>query len=526
MTDPVKKGLWLARTHYRMRMASFAIVFAASYLHLSGKGASAGTWAYLVGLLLVYPQVQYQVALRSRNPIDVAMRSLWLDAVLLGLYCAAVDFSDWLSFSVSLAVLSNNVANRDWRHTGWAMLGLIGGALIGWIAGGYQFAPQTLWPTALTCMVGLGAYVLEVGHITYGRNFQLRKTREQLRQRESELLRANSALQSNLLEIDRLRKGLADQANRDPLTNLFNRRYLDSTLDREMARCQREGKPLALVMIDIDHFKKFNDRYGHVAGDGCLKAVALALQGSAKRAGDLAARYGGEEFSLVLPDTELADALHLAESLREAVHTLAIAHALSPCGVVTISVGLAVMSGAAHSSADQLTHAADQALYYAKWGGRNRVQAAPEIPPGDPLDGVLNIRLTPLEWNPLHASGNAEIDAQHQELFVQINAVVASVVNGLQAVEVAAQMDNLIRNVADHFEAEERLLGAAGFEGLPGHAAAHGKLMERAVFLVNHYRNARLPIGDLLQFLMQDLIAAHVMVEDLSCFAPGAAEAV
>ena len=84
-------------------------------------------------------------------------------------------------------------------------------------------------------------------------------------------------------------------------------------------------------------------------------------------------------------------------------------------------------------------------------------------------------------------------------------------------------MDNLIRNVAAHFETEERLLGAAGFEGLTGHAAAHGKLMERAVLLVNQYRNARLPIGELLQFLMQDLIAAHVMVEDLSCFAPVAA---
>jgi hemerythrin-like metal-binding protein len=98
------------------------------------------------------------------------------------------------------------------------------------------------------------------------------------------------------------------------------------------------------------------------------------------------------------------------------------------------------------------------------------------------------------------------------------------VVNGRQALDVATLMDNLIRNVAAHFEAEERLLGAAGFDGLPGHAAAHGKLMERAVLLVNRYRNARLPIGELLQFLMQDLIASHVMVEDLSCFAPGAVE--
>jgi len=438
MTDTTKKGLWLARTHHRMRMASFAMVFAASCLHLSDTGASGWTWAYLVGLLLVYPQVQYQVVLRSRHPIDVAMHSLLLDAFLLGLFCAAVNFSDWLSFSVSLAVLSNNVANKGWRHTGWALLGLTCGALAGYVAGGYQFSPQTHWPTALTCIVGLGAYVLEVGHIAYQRNFQLRQTREKLRLRENELLRANGTLQNNLLEIDRLRRGLADQANRDPLTNLFNRRYLDSTLEREMARCQREGKSLALIMVDIDHFKKFNDCYGHLAGDTCLKAVAQALQGSAKRAGDLAARYGGEEFSLVLPDTDLEDARRLAEALREAVQALGVSHAMAPAGVVTISVGLAVMTGAAHDNADQLTRAADQALYYAKWGGRNRVRTAPRIPADDPLDGVLSYSLAPLEWNVAHACGHSEIDAQHEGLFKQINTIVAAVVNGHHAGDVAA----------------------------------------------------------------------------------------
>ena len=231
--------------------------------------------------------------------------------------------------------------------------------------------------------------MLAVGNITFARNVQLRLIREQLRARERELLDANATLHTSLEEIEALRKGLLEQANQDGLTTLFNRRFLDSTLERELARCKREAKPLALIMLDIDHFKKYNDCYGHQAGDECLKVVAQALQASAKRPGDLAARYGGEEFSLVLPDTDGVEALRMVEELRQKIEDAAMPHLQSDRKVVTISAGLAVMAASNYASAEQLLRAADGALYYAKWGGRNRVHVAPESSVRLALDAQL-----------------------------------------------------------------------------------------------------------------------------------------
>jgi diguanylate cyclase (GGDEF)-like protein len=153
---------------------------------------------------------------------------------------------------------------------------------------------------------------------------------------------------------------------------LYNRRYLDLALPREMLRCEREAKPLALILMDLDHFKRFNDHYGHAAGDACLKAVSGAMQASAKRASDMAARYGGEEFLLLLPDTDENDALRMAEGLRTAVENLQIAHAQSSFAHVTLSLGVAVCLPKRKTSAEQLLHRADKALYAAKAAGRNR----------------------------------------------------------------------------------------------------------------------------------------------------------
>ena len=143
-----------------------------------------------------------------------------------------------------------------------------------------------------------------------------------------------------------------------------------------MTRSQREGSPLAFVMIDIDYFKNFNDFYGHQAGDDCLRQVALTLQAGIHRASDLAVRYGGEEFLLVLPNTTSNIAHNLANEVRQSVEALAIAHERSPFGKVTISVGLAVMTNNAYPDFSALLHAADDALYCAKNNGRNLVWVA------------------------------------------------------------------------------------------------------------------------------------------------------
>ena len=173
---------------------------------------------------------------------------------------------------------------------------------------------------------------------------------------------------------------LENQANTDRLTGLANRRLLDAHLSKELRRLMRHlrgnGKEglLAVAVIDVDHFKFYNDTYGHLAGDSCLKAIANAIQGCIARPGDLACRYGGEEFLLVLPETDEAGALIVAESVRSRIEKLALPHSASHVsGVVTVSVGVAASEVSEGFRIEALIEQADQSLYTAKGTGRNRV---------------------------------------------------------------------------------------------------------------------------------------------------------
>ncbi|AZO44459.1 diguanylate cyclase [Mesorhizobium sp. M7D.F.Ca.US.005.01.1.1] len=177
---------------------------------------------------------------------------------------------------------------------------------------------------------------------------------------EAELLAANEKL--NLL------------ANRDGLTELLTRRAFDEALALEYARGKRSMAPLSLLIIDVDWFKRFNDHYGHPAGDECLRAVSGCIKATARRAADAAARYGGEEFALILPETDARGAFVIAENLRKGVRDLRLAHAGSEKGIVTISVGVGTFDpGGASIEIADLLRRADEALYGAKVAGRDRV---------------------------------------------------------------------------------------------------------------------------------------------------------
>jgi len=169
---------------------------------------------------------------------------------------------------------------------------------------------------------------------------------------------------------------LQEYARQDYLTGLYNRRVLDEHLEREIARTRRDAQTLSVCMVDVDHFKAYNDHLGHLEGDVCLRAVAQALARHVVRPADLVSRYGGEEFVIVLPDTDEKGAERVAERLRAAVESLALPHAAAPLGVVTVSVGL-VSCGPSRTApaVPDLLRAADQALYRAKHAGRNRVSA-------------------------------------------------------------------------------------------------------------------------------------------------------
>ncbi|WP_051933054.1 sensor domain-containing diguanylate cyclase [Massilia sp. BSC265] len=187
-------------------------------------------------------------------------------------------------------------------------------------------------------------------------------------QLEAELRIAEEHLQQRNQELTVL-------ATRDALTGLANRRHFEETLRLELKRARRNGAPLSLVLLDVDFFKPYNDRYGHVAGDDCLRQVAAALRGGLARPTDLAARYGGEEFAIVLPATGQVGARYLAERLRLTIMELGIAHADNPPGIVTVSAGTCTFHAAAGDNDDPeaLVQRADALLYRAKAEGRNRV---------------------------------------------------------------------------------------------------------------------------------------------------------
>lgn len=165
-------------------------------------------------------------------------------------------------------------------------------------------------------------------------------------------------------------------ARTDALTGIANRREFDDTLNNELARLQRAGAPLSLILMDVDHFKAYNDNYGHVEGDLCLKKIATAFQLHLHRAPDLAARFGGEEFAGILPETGHLGSLALAERIRCDIEQLAIPHRGSPTtGCITVSLGVYTIHCDGKVKADTLIELADRHLYRAKSAGRNQVSA-------------------------------------------------------------------------------------------------------------------------------------------------------
>jgi diguanylate cyclase (GGDEF)-like protein len=183
----------------------------------------------------------------------------------------------------------------------------------------------------------------------------------------------------NQVELKQARDQLTQLATTDGLTGLANRRHFDAVLVREYARQARTNEKLSLIMLDVDHFKAYNDTFGHSAGDACLRAVAGAVEAAMLRPADLAARYGGEEFACILPDTDGEGALAIAEGIRHQIDSLHIAHPVSQASNhVTVSIGIATRRCLPGGDPQRLIEDADSQLYRAKMSGRNRV-CSPQV---------------------------------------------------------------------------------------------------------------------------------------------------
>ena len=175
------------------------------------------------------------------------------------------------------------------------------------------------------------------------------------------------------LELKRARDLLESLASIDPLTGIANRRRFDETLDAEWRRCARNGSTFSIVIVDVDHFKEFNDTYGHARGDDCLRQLAQVLRNVARRPGDVAARYGGEEFALVLPESDARAAQTIIRHLFDGIDALAMPHAASSCAdVVTISAGAVTLIPSETLNPSLAIESADHLLYESKDDGRNR----------------------------------------------------------------------------------------------------------------------------------------------------------
>jgi diguanylate cyclase (GGDEF)-like protein/hemerythrin-like metal-binding protein len=274
-----------------------------------------------------------------------------------------------------------------------------------------------------------------------------------------------------------------------------------------------------LILFDIDFFKLFNDSYGHVMGDECLRQVAGVAEECMARPADLAARYGGEEFACILPETDSYGAGVIAEKIRSGILALAIPHkGSSVAEYVTASFGVVTVRCRTDESAVDVVAKVDTLLYQAKSSGRNRVECAAEHI--DELASAVDNRgnLVQLVWKNNFCCGNKLIDSQHHALFQVANALLEKVISGSSPAELAGIITRLLDDVGQHFRDEEIILESAGFPGLSQHATEHARLLEKGVALSQTFTVSTLTVGEVFQFLVYDVVMLHMLGADREFF--------
>ncbi len=294
------------------------------------------------------------------------------------------------------------------------------------------------------------------------------------------------------------------QATHDALTGAWNRRRFQESARYEMALARRRRAPVSLILLDLDHFKRVNDTFGHGAGDGVLKGAAEACR-QVLRGTDALTRWGGEEFLVLSPATGLGGALNLAERIRAELEAVS----FPDDGTVTLSAGVAeYVEG---ESLEAWVDRADQALYRAKELGRNRVEGHPGRTQwnGQAAGGLLE-----LAWDESYASGNRTVDGQHRALFELANRLLSGLLEGLPPRELERRLQALLDHNTRHFHDEEELLRQAAYPDLAGHQAEHARLTREAMALRDEVATGRVTTGRLVSYIICDLVRDHIVNED------------
>jgi diguanylate cyclase len=335
-----ERGRQLVRRMYFPRTLGLALGGLAIGVVLWSRDTRVVEWVALVLSTLVWPHIAYRIGLRSQNPYRTELRSLMADSALGGAWIALMHFALLPSVVLAMMLSMDKLAVGGWDFLARCAGFMLAACLLCAGLTGFALEPDTDLIEIAGSLPLLVAYPVTVGLTTYR---LARRVRDQ----------------------NRL---LAELSRTDGLSQLLNRRHWEELAAAEYQRCRRHQRVATLLMIDIDHFKSINDRFGHPCGDEAIKTVASLLR-SSLRGQDVPGRYGGEEFGVILPETDLESGWAIAERVRRLVESSVLEREK---GVrATVSVGLAELDPGSLTYTDWISHA-DRALYAAKAAGRNR----------------------------------------------------------------------------------------------------------------------------------------------------------
>lgn len=345
----------------------------------------------LAGWSLALFSRQFLDSRRHAPKIDAVMRGLqWLfvaivPATFVMSYAWTVKIATVLTLVAPLLMLiSTAILLRQGVRQAFYFLWAFGGLLLGFMLnslnrfGLVESSLLTDYGMQIGSLLEITLLSLALAHrLKLSQQANMRLQHAHAAELEASVLARTRDLDKAMAELTRANARLQDLSVRDSLTGLNNRQFLAERLPEMWRFAQRWRQPLSVLMIDIDHFKQVNDRHGHAAGDEALRQVAAVLNDIIRRPGDHAVRYGGEEFLVVLPQTDLAGAAHMAESIRRGVQSLDV-HYADQAIVLTVSIGVVSTIPATHSQPESLINSADELLYQAKHGGRNRCALQPQ----------------------------------------------------------------------------------------------------------------------------------------------------
>ncbi len=354
-----------SRRFYMLRIIGCACGFLAVSTTFHHLDVPAVCWLYAIIGCFLWPHIAYFMSIRSRDINSAEKRNCMVETFLGGVLVPLMSFNLLPGFTLFAMLSMNNIGFSGVRFFVKGVVGFFFGILVVIPFTGTQIIFNANASVILSCIPALIFYPQLVACMAFALARDLNKTRGTLEQQYRKLAEANIKIRDQRDLLDNISK-------LDGLTGIPNRRHFDEYLEKQWQSLLRSNSVLSVLMIDIDHFKEYNDNYGHGKGDACLKQVAETLSRSVKRPNDMLARYGGDEFICALPGTDSDGAKKIAEEMRNNIISLAIPHFHSSAAdYVTISLGMATIQPAISVSVRRLLKAADQALYRAKNNSRN-----------------------------------------------------------------------------------------------------------------------------------------------------------